>query len=191
MLRRRTPDQPAQSETPLDLTKAAGKGRPTPTRREAESRRRTPVAAPRTKGERKDQVRANRLATRQALRSGDESRLPARDRGPVRRFTRDFVDARRGVAEWFLPAAIILYAVGAAARHSRVATYTSEILLAMLVWLIGELTFTGFLLRRQLGRRFDAKETRGAIFYGVTRATTLRRLRLPKPGIRPGEKPRN
>ena len=45
---------------------------------------------------------------RQALASGDERYLPARDKGPVRRFARDFVDSRFNIAEYFLPMAVII-----------------------------------------------------------------------------------
>ena len=35
--------------------------------------------------------------------TGDDRHLPARDRGPVRRFVRDYVDARRTMLEYMLP----------------------------------------------------------------------------------------
>ena len=45
----------------------------------------------------------------QALRAGDERHLPARDRGPVKKYARDLVDARRSVAEFFLPLALLIF----------------------------------------------------------------------------------
>lgn len=39
---------------------------------------------------------------REAMASGDERYLPVRDKGPVRRFARDYVDSRWCVAEFFL-----------------------------------------------------------------------------------------
>src|SRR3954449_12985484 len=76
---------------------ARKKGRPTPSRREAEAANKAKAKVPRT---RKEIAAARRLAradsstkVRQAMRSGDDQYLPARDRGPVRRFIRDYVDA--------------------------------------------------------------------------------------------------
>ena len=45
---------------------------------------------------------------REAMASGDERYLPARDKGPVRRFARDYVDSRFRVAEFFLPLAVVI-----------------------------------------------------------------------------------
>ena len=42
------------------------------------------------------------------MKTGDERYLPARDKGPVRRFVRDWIDARLCVAEMLLPLLIII-----------------------------------------------------------------------------------
>src|SRR4051812_37129839 len=101
--RRRTPEQPAVTQVadepgqPTDkagTTAATGKGRPTPKRRDAEKRRTGPVAPPPTN--RREAARRMRAETkerrtlaRQALRTGDERYLPARDQGPERRLVRN------------------------------------------------------------------------------------------------------
>ena len=72
------------------------KGRPTPKRKDAESKRKVSSLAPIVT---KDQKRASkalarqdRIAQREAYMRGDESALPLRDRGPARRFVRNYVD---------------------------------------------------------------------------------------------------
>mgnify|MGYP000704388320 CR=1 FL=1 len=51
----------------------------------------------------KDQARAARLLQRQAYLRGDESALPMRDRGPEKKFVRNYIDSRRSIGEYFLP----------------------------------------------------------------------------------------
>ena len=56
----------------------------------------------------RERQREDRSQQMTALRAGDERNLPPRDRGPVRRYVRDVVDARRSVAEFFLPFALVI-----------------------------------------------------------------------------------
>ena len=81
------------------------KGRPTPKRREATQKHHTlaPIQTKEEKKRAREAAKTARLAARAAYMRGDENALPARDRGPVRRFARDFVDSRRTVGEFFLP----------------------------------------------------------------------------------------
>ena len=44
-----------------------------------------------------------RMRQRAALETGDERGLPARDKGPQKRWVRDYVDARTGIGEWLMP----------------------------------------------------------------------------------------
>ncbi|MCZ9336333.1 DUF3043 domain-containing protein, partial [Streptomyces sp. TRM76130] len=66
---------------------------------------------------------------RQALASGDERYLPARDKGPVRRFARSFVDSRFNIAEYFLPMAVVILVLS----MIRVASLQN---VALLLWLV-------------------------------------------------------
>ena len=70
------------------------KGRPTPKRKDAESARKVSSLAPaRSKEEKarqKSATRAARMAQRAAYLRGDENALPSRDRGPVKRFVRNY-----------------------------------------------------------------------------------------------------
>ena len=87
-----------------------GKGRPTRSRKEAEAANLRPmipkdrkeVASPSRTGKRGVASPAN------AMETGDERYMPARDKGRIRRFTRDYVDARWSLAEFVLPAMLLL-----------------------------------------------------------------------------------
>ena len=91
---------------------AAKKGRPTPSRKEAESKRKVSTLAPvigkEAKKRDKALARERRVAAREAYLRGDENALPLRDRGPVRRFVRDEVDGRRSIGEYFLPIVMLV-----------------------------------------------------------------------------------
>ena len=167
------------------------KGRPTPKRRDAESARKVSSLAPaRSKEEKarqKSATRAARIAQREAYLRGDQNALPARDRGPVKRFIRNYVDSRRSIGEYFLPVIgvvllVSLIPIAAAAVIGVVLMYT--VLFASVI--------DGFLLSRKIKRevaaRFPDASTKGLAMYGWLRSTQMRRMRAPKPGVAVGDK---
>ena len=92
------------SDAPLaDEGKPAGKGRPTPKRADARKKRRaaTPTNRKEAAALRRERLREQRMAQRQALITGDERHLPARDAGPAKRMARDIVDSRFSVGQVF------------------------------------------------------------------------------------------
>jgi hypothetical protein len=176
-------EQPTQTpENP------AGKGRPTPKRSEAERGRRRPVAAPATGREaarlRRIEATERRTQLRHALATGDEAGLPARDKGPVRRYVREVVDARLGLSEFFIPIAVPLYVVTLVGQRSSAAGIAMLAMLLVTAFVIVELAIFGFQLRRKLGRKFAGQNTKGAVFYGVMRGTQPRRMRAPRPQVK-------
>ncbi|MFJ6616394.1 DUF3043 domain-containing protein [Kitasatospora sp. NPDC091335] len=198
MFRRRS-DDAAASATVLekqDETTArdpqAKKGRPTPKRSEAEANRRTRVTVPKDRKEAsrqaRDRMRVEREKQRQALMDGDERHLPARDKGPVRRFTRDFVDSRWSLAEFFLPAAVVILVLSIV-KVPTLQLLSTLLFLLFFVFVILDFVRLGLGLRKQLAERFAGQNTRGAVAYGIMRTLQMRRLRLPKPQVRRGEKP--
>jgi hypothetical protein len=48
---------------------------------------------------------------------------------------------------------------------------------------------TGFRLKKRLAERFPDQNRRGAVAYGLMRSLQMRRLRLPKPQVKRGERP--
>lgn len=170
----------------------AGKGRRTPTRKEAEAARKKQMKVPMTRKEQAKRERAAReelrLKQREALKTGDEKYLPLRERGPVRRFARDYVDRRWNFAEFLLPflgLVLLLSLVGGDAEWSAAATF---FLYPIIIFgtIIDELILVRG-LKKQLKQRFGPDETRGSTAYAVLRSTQLRRFRLPKPQVKRGE----
>ncbi|MFF7988569.1 DUF3043 domain-containing protein [Kitasatospora xanthocidica] len=198
MFRRRS-DDAAASATVLekqDETQArhpeAKKGRATPKRNEAEANRRTRVTVPKDRKEAarqaRDRMRSEREKQRQALMDGDERHLPARDKGPVRKFARDYVDARWSLAEFFLPAAVVILVLSII-KVTQLQVLSTLLFLLFFVFVILDFVRLGLGLRKQLAERFPNENTRGAVAYGIMRTLQMRRLRLPKPQVRRGEKP--
>ncbi|MGX9671607.1 DUF3043 domain-containing protein [Mycobacterium sp. HM-7] len=187
----------------------APKGRPTPKRSAAE-RKRGPVApAPMTTAEarkrrkelRSSQSKEERKSERQARRadmdarrakmmSGDEAYLLPRDKGPVKRYVRDLVDSRRNVLGLFMPSALVLVFFMMALPPVQTQGLLSVAMLGLMVIM----AIDGVLLSRRINKRVDAKfpdntESGWKLgFYASSRASQLRRMRVPKPQVNRGAK---
>lgn len=167
----------------------APKGRPTPKRSEAQSQRRSVAntstsrkdAAKRQREERRAQLDRQR----QALAGGDERYLPVRDKGPVRKHARDFIDSRFNVAEFFLPMAVVILVLSMV-RVGSLQTIALLLWLVVIVLIVLDSFVTGFRLRKQLAERFPGQNRRGAVAYALMRSLQMRRLRLPKPQLKRG-----
>ncbi|MFI8228093.1 DUF3043 domain-containing protein [Streptomyces sp. NPDC085900] len=170
----------------------APKGRPTPKRSEAQSQRRSVANTSTSRKDAAKRQREDRRAAlerqRKALAGGDERYLPARDKGPVRKFARDWIDSRFNVAEFFLPMAVVILVLSVV----RVASLQN---IALLLWLVVIVLIvldsfvSGIRLRKALGERFPDHNRKGAVAYGLMRSLQMRRLRLPKPQVKRGERP--
>lgn len=180
--------------TPTAIDPAqAGKGRPTPTRREAEAARRQSLKGPANPKERRklerEQTRQQRIAAREALVAGDERALPPRDAGPVKKYVRNYIDGRRTLAEFFIPLAVVVLVVGLF-RNPQIQVLVSYIWFLMLALLVVDMTVLLVRLSGQLKREFpEAADRKGAVFYGAMRAMQIRRLRLPPPRVKAGGRP--
>ncbi|MCW2763203.1 MAG: hypothetical protein JWR85_3404 [Marmoricola sp.] len=188
-----TPETAATVVLDDDLPEARrAKGRPTPSRKEAEAARKKTLKVPTDPKEAKraarDRARVERVQSRQALASGDDRALPARDQGPVKAYVRNFVDGRRSAGEFFIPVAVGVLVLG----FVRVA-YLEQVLLfawvVMLVGVVGDTAYIWYRLRKDLPEKFPAESHKGAVPYAVMRSIQLRRLRLPKAKVKAGGKP--
>jgi hypothetical protein len=189
LLRRRGSSTAPAARTEVEEGPEVGKGRPTPKRRDAEQRRRQAVRAPRDRKEAyrrtRERARQERIAARQALLTGEEKNLPPRDRGPVRRLARDYVDSRRSAAEFFLPVALVVL-LATFVRNEVVYTIGILLWLVLLAVVVVDTVLIARGLRRTLAERFPNEETKGSTSYALLRSMQLRRLRLPKPQVKPG-----
>jgi hypothetical protein len=166
-----------------------GKGRPTPKRTEAQGRRSGPVPPPPTTRKeafkrQREQQAAGRGSAREAAARGDDSALPARDRGPVRRLVRDVVDARRNAGSLFLVVAALVL-IGYFIPNPAVQGYTVFVWFAFFLVIIADSFVLGRRIKRTVLERFpnNQESMRSLIWYGVSRATMIRRWRFPKPQV--------
>ena len=177
------------------------KNRPTPKRKDASSKHHS-LAPIKTKEEKKrarEAQKSARLAARAAYMRGDENALPARDRGPVKKFVRDYIDSRRTIGEYFLPVIFIVLILtmiptktttNADGLQQIPMTQVLSIAIMYAVLLISVLD--GVRLNRKIKKlvaaKFPGTPLRGLGMYGWLRSTQMRRMRAPKPGVAVGEK---
>jgi hypothetical protein len=170
----------------------APKGRPTPKRSEAQSQRRSVASTPTNRKDaakrQREERRVQMERQRQALASGDERYLPARDKGPVRKFARDYIDSRFSVAEFFLPMAVVILVLSLV-RVGSLQNIALLLWLVVIVLIVLDSIVSAFRLRKRLTERFPDENRRGAVAYALMRSLQMRRLRLPKPQVKRVERP--
>ena len=186
-----SPDGPADRK-PRSPAEAA-KGRPTPKRSVAEAKRRQPItgsrgpATPRT-AEEKAKARADRVRKTEAMRRGEEWALAPRDQGPVRALARNYVDSKRRVMEYYLILfGLVLVVDIAFSKNAKVASYIQLLILAVFVVIIIDALILRRNLRKLVAERLPGQSTRGLTVYAVFRAMQIRRMRMPKPKVNPGD----
>jgi hypothetical protein len=179
------------------------KGRPTPKRREAERRRGPVPPPPRTtrealrrsrgnKEERKELAakrREIRVEQRQRMMAGDDKYLPAKEQGPVKAYVRDLIDSRRHLLGLFMPLALLVF-VSLLYPNRVIQSYLTLGTLLVLVAMIIEGVLNGRRLTRLAREKFPKEHINGRSlgWYSFIRASQIRRLRIPKPRVRPGDR---
>jgi len=121
------------------------------------------------------------------MKRGDENALNARDRGPGRRFARDYVDSRRSVIGMFVPVAVIVILLGFS-KVARLQEGANIVLYAFVLGSIYDSLRTGRAIRGEVERRFPNEPTKGLGLYATMRAMQFRRMRLPAPRVQRGVK---
>ena len=166
------------------------KGRPTPKRKEAQSKRIVSSLAPASsKAEKKrarEQSRTARTASRAAYLRGEESAMPLRDRGPARRYVRNIVDARKSIGEYFLPIIFVVLLLSVfpvpLLQYGAIALMYAVLLTAAVDGI-----FLSRKIKREIRKRFPDSPTKGLGLYGWLRSTQMRRLRTPHPQVKAGD----
>jgi Protein of unknown function (DUF3043) len=173
----------------------AGKGRPTPKRSEAERGRRQGItgspARPRSGGGRggsgRNETKADRGVRYEAMKRGEDWALQPRDRGPAKALARDYVDSRRRLSEYYMYVMVVLIVV-LFIRTGPIQQFAQPIALVLIVFVIVDAWFLGRSLRKLVAQRLPGESTRGLTMYAVFRALQIRRMRMPAPRVKPGEK---
>lgn len=179
-----------------------GKGRPTPKRKEAQARNARPLV-PADRKEAKRLARQKRdeafARERMALETGDERYLPIRDKGRIRRFVRDWVDARWSLSEFLLPL-MVLFLVAMMASSFVRSLQTDFGALIMVGFTIGlyslfavsiiEGVIVWQRLKKRIALRFPNDSIpKGTWYYTYSRMIMARRWRSPRPLVARGEFP--
>jgi hypothetical protein len=199
-----TPVEAPDAFAPGPRQTTAPKGRPTPRRNagrkgpiapapmtssEARARRKSLAGPKLSRDERREQSSARRAQMndrRERMMAGDERYLLSRDQGPVRRYIRDLVDARRNVLGLFMPSALTLLFIMLGVPQLQFYISPAMLLLMLLM------AIDGLILGRKVARRVDEKfpedtESRWKLgFYAASRASQLRRMRAPRPQVKHG-----
>lgn len=185
----------------VDAPVSLGKGRPTPKRREAESRRRGPALPPPTtqreaykrsklnRGPKlsKTDRRVDAKERRERMMAGDDRYVLPRDRGPARALARDVVDSRRNLIGLFMPLALVV--VLSFFLTPQVQQAVSLGMFTMIVVMAVEGIFLARLVTGRVHERFP-EEPAGTVrlgWYAFVRASQLRKLRAPRPRVHAGD----
>lgn len=174
-----------------DDARPGAKNRPTPKRRDQEALNKRPLIVTDRKAAGKQDKTARReaMATQRAgMLAGNEKYLPARDKGPRRRFIRDTVDARWNIGEFMLPVMLLVLLL------SFVRAGWALMLVFVLVYgLILVAIVDAYLMWRRTRTKMEDKfggAEKGDAWYAIMRAFQMRRTRMPKPQVARGEQPR-
>ncbi|MEV7766785.1 DUF3043 domain-containing protein [Microbacterium sp. NPDC086615] len=183
---------PAPNDTPVDPTETgSGKGRATPSRAEQEAARKRPLV-PDTK-EAKARARAELAAQREKARvgmaAGEERYLPVRDKGPQRRFARDFVDAGWHLGEGVMPFMLIVILL--TVLPVQFFQYWAFVALwIFILFVIGDMIITSIRVKRAAKDKFgESKLEKGLGWYAAMRTVQMRFMRLPKAQVKRGQYP--
>lgn len=200
-------DPAAADDADAAAGRTAPKGRPTPKRdtgrrgpvapppltAAAARARRKSLAGPKLSRAERRELRSSRHAIRveqrQRMMAGDEAHMLARDRGPLRRYVRDVVDARRNLLGLFIPSAFVLLFL-TMAMPLAVQRYVSLGLLLLMVAMAVDAVILGRLVSRLVDEKFpENTEARWRLsLYAAGRASQLRRMRAPRPQVNRGDR---
>ena len=165
---------------------------PTPKRSQQQAARKRPLVQNDRKVARaaqRQQMADQRVKMRRAMETGEEKYLPPRDRGPQRRFVRDYVDARFGIGEWML-ILVLVFLFASFVMNEEMRIIVSQILWLFVLAVLVEAVWVGRTVRKKVDAKFGIENReRGLPFYAAMRSLQIRRLRLPKPLVARGHFP--
>ena len=167
----------------------AGKGRPTPKRKDAQAQNLRPLVpkdrdASRKAAKARTHEREN--AEYEAMQTGDVNHMPKAERLPWRIYIRDYVDARFNLGEFFIPVAFVILVVSIFVTY-KWPTLALPLMVLMYVYLFAVIIDIAIMWRKlkkklieKYGEKSVARGMRSAS-YAWSRAIQIRRWRLPKP----------
>lgn len=169
----------------------AGKGRATPSRAEQEAARRRPLVADtkEAKAAARAELAAKRDKARIGMAAGEEKYLPVRDRGPQRRWVRDYVDSQWHLGEFVIPLMVLVIIV-TFVNIPILQVYAMLGLWGFIVLVVIDMVFTSWRTKRAVRAKFgETRMEKGIGWYAAMRSLQMRMLRMPKPQVRRGQRP--
>lgn len=191
-----TPPSPSTNDDAPE-TPAVGKGRATPTRAEQEAARRRPLVAntKEAKAAARAELNERRARAQAGMAAGEEKYLPPRDKGPQRRWVRDYVDAGWHPAEFVMGVMVLVILVSLlppdlAIANFAVASWAYVVMMGYLFVAIGGMILLGLRVKRKAAAKFGKDRLeRGLGWYAAMRSLQMRFMRLPKPQVKRGQYP--
>ena len=166
------------------------KGKATPKRKDAVAKTKVnSITAPVTKADRaknREALKAGRAEARAAYMRGDQNALPARDRGPVKKFVRDYIDSRRSLGEYFLPLMVIVLIL-TMVPSVEIRFFAIILMYSAMGYSVIYGFFTGRRIKKLVSEKFPNEPTKGLGMDGWLRSTQMRRLRAPAPQKKLGD----
>ena len=202
LFRRKPADVASSEPAPGEVTDAAPKPKNyTPSKRELgqttpkrqSNARKVNAEAPANRREAMKQMRERQREERAeaaaGMRSGDERYLLARDRGSERKLVRDIIDSRRTAGTWFFGGALIVL-VGSTVRIPAIQLASNLLWALLAVAVVVDSILISRRVKKLVKERFPKTNQRlGSLqLYGVMRGLTFRRMRVPKPQAKFGDK---
>jgi hypothetical protein len=170
-----------------EVRKAEGKKGPTPRRREAEAANFRPlVPEDRKEARRQSQakMRVEQQKAREGMARGDDRYLRPNERGPQKRYLRDFIDARITLGEWLLPL-MFLVIFATFSPQINAAVWAMLFIWIYLALCVAEGLLYGWMVRRKVREVVgESKTEKGFLFQAMGRSMQIRMLRMPKPQVK-------
>ena len=185
-------DNDSASEQKVEAqSEQAGKGRPTPKRKEAQAQKLRPLVPKDSKEQRKRakaRIRERENIEYEAMRTGDLQHMPKAERLPWRVYTRDYIDARFNIGEFFIPVALVILIASVILTAVYPNPVVTLILMTVLYVYLLAIVIDVVVMWRKLKKLLIAKYGEQSVAKGMrtgsyawSRAIQLRRWRLPKP----------
>ncbi len=182
-------EEPAEPVTPRSYTPKKGEATP---KRVIAGRR--PVGAPPTDRREalrrsREKDRETRAQQREGMMAGDQRYLMKRDKGADRALVRDIVDSRFSVGTYFIVALFLIVFGSSSVMPRSVQAGANFLLLFMVLAFAVDSVLLCRRVRKIVTERLPKENVqwRGLYWYAIMRTLSFRRLRMPKPRVKPGD----
>lgn len=183
----------AKTPAPADdaASTTVGKGRPTPSRAEREAARRRPLVADSKEARQRAraELRARQDRARIGMANGEEKYLPPKDKGPQRRWVRDYTDAGWHIGELLMPALIVVLIL-TMFLPLEIQYYGMLVLWVFVALTVADMIILSSTVKKKAAATFGAdRREKGLGWYAAMRSVQMRWMRLPKPQVKRGQYP--